>query len=113
MIDIEKYKPDNLKNLTKEQLLDIATIEIYVLARQYPFMSDDLLIKRYDGQGDIISATYRSLNKLIRSGHYYEIVGTKFGEPKEPLFDIEKETEKINETDFIPIPESILLDKEN
>jgi hypothetical protein len=107
MIHIEIYNPDNIKSIGIEQLSKLTALEIELLAKKFPFMDAMLLIKRDDGKGVTSSATYRSLNSLLKSGHRYKIVGSKYGEPKEPLFDIEKETEKINQTDFIPMPVSI------
>lgn len=105
MIDIEIYNPDYLDRTGIEQLSKLTALEIELLAKKHPFMPANLLIKRDDNKGVVSSATYRSLNSLLKSGHRYKIVGTKFGEPKEPLFDIEKETAKINNDDYIPMPD--------
>jgi hypothetical protein len=95
---IEKFSPKNLRHIRSTELINLTKEEIEKLAVAYPFMNGDLRIQKSDGKGVISSGTYRSVNSLIKSGHHFKIVGTKFGDPK---IELQKEVEVIEQKEFI------------
>lgn len=104
---ITKYSPAQLKSVKGSELASLTDLDIHRLADEYPFMSGDLLIKKADGTGVESAATYKSLSSLLKGGHKFKIVGTKYGEPKPPAMDIEAVVEKISSPDFVPIEKDI------
>jgi hypothetical protein len=79
---------EELKKLTKDQIID--------LANQFPYMQPDLLIQKSDGTGAISTASYKSLANLLKAGHKFHIVGLKNELVKPP----KKEEPKI-EVEFV------------
>lgn len=104
---IEKFNPKNLKNI-KGSELELLTIEdISLLAKTYPHMDGVLLVQKKDGTGIKSPATYRSFHSLIKSGHPFKIVGTKYGEPVIKPVEVEAKAQDIAKVEYIAPPSSI------
>jgi hypothetical protein len=104
---LTKYSPANLKTVKGKELALLTDSDVHRLAEEYPFMGGDLLIKKIDNSGVESVATYKSLSSLLKGGHKFKIVGTKYGEPKEPAMNIEAVVQQISTPDFVPIEKDI------
>ncbi len=108
---IVHFAPSNLKNVQGKDFERLTEQDIDRLAQEYPFMSGDLLIKKADGTGVESAGTYKSVNSLLKGGHKFKIVGTKYGEPKEKPMDIKEVAEQIAKPDFVALQKEIFKPK--
>lgn len=106
----QKFSPANLKNVFASDFDDLTFSDIEILAKEFPFMNGDLLIQKADGSGVKSPATYKSFVSLIKSGHKFKIVGTRYGTPKLPPADLESIVEKVSEVEFIASASPIVQD---
>jgi hypothetical protein len=98
---MEKFNPRNLKNLKFVEFESLTIEMIGLLAMMYPYMNGELIIQKADGTGVKSPASYRSLNSLLKGGHKFKIVGTKYGEPKPNPIEVDKEVSKIDGMEMI------------
>lgn len=110
-MDLAKFDPKNLQHVRLSDLESLTIDDITLLAKTYPHMDGILLIQRKDGTGIKSPATYRSFVSLIRSGHPFRIVGTKYGEPAPNRQDIQKDVVAINQVEFIEPPAELFAKK--
>jgi hypothetical protein len=100
-MDIVAFHPGNLQGRTTEELRNLTPENIKVLAERYPFMNPDLRIARKNDKKIVSPATWKSLNALLKAGHPFEIVGTKWGEPKKSIEQIVESVQPLAQAEYI------------
>jgi hypothetical protein len=101
-MDLNFYHPAHLRHRKLAELKALTIDEIKKISESYPIMNGDLLIaKKGDKKPIVSSATWKSLYSLLRNNHQFEIVGTRFGEPKETIEQIIKTSAPLSEPEFV------------
>lgn len=101
-MDVEIYHPAYLRERKVAELNSLTAEQVKVLSERYPFMNPDLRIRRKgDHKSPVSPATWKSFYNLLRAGHPFELVGTKYGEPKETIEQVVASVQDMAVPEFV------------
>lgn len=122
MVDLKKYKRENLLNIPIDDIKALSKEDIALLAAEYFDIEPMLLIQKSGDSKSLPSpATWRSLNSLNKLNLHFSIVGLYniVVKPAKKEEIIVEEVEKLEEVEFIApekpliVEEKVILVEEN